>query len=76
MATERFRRNYIAMLKDAYGNEITDHEKMVGMLWNNYKERMGKSEGISMQFDLQSLLPRVDGLEELTIPFEEKEMDP
>jgi hypothetical protein len=36
---------------------------------------MGKSEGIDMQFDLHSLLSRVDGLDDLTIPFEEKEMD-
>jgi hypothetical protein len=32
MATKRFRQKNIAMLKDAYGTEITDHEKMAGML--------------------------------------------
>jgi hypothetical protein len=36
---------------------------------------MGRSEGISMQFDLASLLTRVDGLDELTLPFEIKEID-
>jgi mannosylglycoprotein endo-beta-mannosidase len=75
MATERFRRNNIAMLKGADGIEITNHDQMAGMLWNSYKERMGKSEGIDMQFNLQVLLNRVQGLDELTVPFEEKEMD-
>jgi hypothetical protein len=35
MATERFRRNNIAMLKGADGIEITDHDQMAGMLWNS-----------------------------------------
>jgi hypothetical protein len=43
MVTERFRRNSIAMLKDKEGNEIFDHQIMAGMLWTNYKERMGLS---------------------------------
>jgi hypothetical protein len=43
--------------------------------YDSYKERMGKSEGIDMQFNLQVLLNRVQGLDELTVPFEEKEMD-
>jgi hypothetical protein len=48
---------------------------MAGMLWTDYKERMGHSDGISMQFDLSHLLKRVVGLEDLTVPFEKKEMD-
>jgi hypothetical protein len=57
MATERFHRNNIAMSKNDDG---------VG-LWRTYKCRMGQLEGIDLQFDLASLLTRVDGLEELTI---------
>jgi hypothetical protein len=75
MATERYRRNSIAMLKDDQGNEITDHDQMAGVLWNSYKERMGRSEGIEMQFDLSRLLPKVDELDELTLPFKVEEMD-
>jgi hypothetical protein len=56
MATERFRRNNIALLKESQGNDVTDHDQMAGMLWNNYRERMGQSEGIDMQFDLSSLI--------------------
>jgi hypothetical protein len=48
MATERYRRNSIAMLKDDQGNEIMDHDQMAGVLWNSYKERLGRSEGIEM----------------------------
>jgi hypothetical protein len=64
----------IAMLQDADGNEVTDHQTMAGMLWHEYKDRMGRSELISMQFDLARILQRVDGLQDLTRPFEEKEM--
>jgi hypothetical protein len=75
MATERYRRNNIAMLKDSQGNEVSDHDQMAIMLWNSYRDRMGRSEGISMQFDLAALLPRVEGLDDLTLPFLAKEMD-
>jgi hypothetical protein len=75
MATERFRRNNIAVLHDVDGNEVTDHHVMASMLWAEYKNRIGRSEGINMQFNLHSLIKRVDGLEELTAPFLEKEMD-
>jgi hypothetical protein len=63
------------MLRDVDGNEVTDHDSMAGLFWREYKERMGRSESISMQFDLERILHRVDGLQELTRPFEEAEMD-
>jgi hypothetical protein len=75
MASERYRRNFIAMLLDNKGNEVTDHQVMAGLLWASFKERMGKSEGISMQFDLSFLLTPVEGLQELSVPFDKKEMD-
>jgi hypothetical protein len=36
---------------------------------------MGQTEGIDMQFNLPSLLCKVDGLDALTIPIEKQEMD-
>jgi hypothetical protein len=45
------------------------------MFLNDYKDRMGHSEGINMQFNLQTLLKRVEGLDELTLPFQIMEMD-
>jgi hypothetical protein len=41
MATERFRRNSIAMLKDVDGNVVTDHDLMAGMLLTEYKIEWG-----------------------------------
>jgi mannosylglycoprotein endo-beta-mannosidase len=75
MATERYRRNNIAMLKNSEGIEISDHQEMARLLWVNYRDRMGSSEGISMQYDLGSLLAVVEGLDELTVPFTKDEMD-
>jgi hypothetical protein len=74
MATERYRRNSIALLHDVDGNEVNDYQLMASMLLTEYKGRMGQSEPINMQFDLGVLLNKVDGLESLTRPFEEKEM--
>jgi mannosylglycoprotein endo-beta-mannosidase len=75
MATERYRRNKYYVLKDGSGNEFSDHEIMAGMLLSSYKERMVKTEGISMEFNLDTLLSRVEGLDELTLPFGKEEMD-
>jgi hypothetical protein len=60
---------------DEEGNEVNDHETMAGMLWTEYKGRMGCSEGISMQFDLGRILQKVDDLDDLTLPFDQKEME-
>jgi hypothetical protein len=75
MATERNFHKSIAMLQDDSGNEVTDHEAMPGLLWSSYKERMGKLDGITMQFDLASLLERVDGLDDLSIPLDKEMYD-
>jgi hypothetical protein len=48
---------------------------MAALLWTEYKNRMGSSEGIEMQFDLSRIIQPVEGLEELTVPFTKKEMD-
>jgi hypothetical protein len=63
------------MLTAADGRQVSDHEEMAGLLWSSYKERMGMTEGISMQFDLASLLTKVQGLEEISMPFLEEEME-
>ena len=48
---------------------------MAGVLWDSYKNRMGNSTGIQMGFDLHRLLPRVEGLEVLSRPFDKTEID-
>jgi hypothetical protein len=69
-ATERFRRNCIYVLKDEDGRETSDHTDMAGMIWKCYRDRMGSSESVHMQFDLGRILHRVEGLEVLSRTFE------
>jgi hypothetical protein len=75
MATQRMRRNAISMLRADDGRIISDHDEMAGLLWSEYRDRMGKSEGIQMQFDLGRLVKRVPNLQELTVPFFKEEIE-
>ncbi|XP_071683219.1 uncharacterized protein [Lolium perenne] len=75
MATQRHRRNAISMLTTVDGRQVSDHAEMAGLLWSSYKERMGMSEGISMQFDLAALIEKVPGLDEISMPFLLEEME-
>jgi hypothetical protein len=45
------------------------------MLWSSYNDAMGMSEGISMQFDLANLLKKLEGLEEISMPFLVEEIE-
>jgi hypothetical protein len=47
---------------------------MAGLLCSSYKERMGRFDGMSMQFDFGYLLKKVEGRDELTIPLGKKWM--
>jgi hypothetical protein len=75
MATKRFGRNDIALLQDSDDNEVSDHDMMAALLWNDYKNRKGTSEGIDMQFEVGRIINLADGLDSLTVPFTKKEMD-
>jgi hypothetical protein len=74
-ATQRMRRNVISMLKADDGRIISDHDEMAGLLWSEYRYRMGKSEGIQMQFDLSRLVKRVPNLQALTVPFLKRKLN-
>jgi hypothetical protein len=69
MATQRMRRNATSMLKDADGRLVTDHDEMAGLLWSEYKQRLGTTVGIQMKFDLAHLVTRVSSLNELPLLF-------
>jgi hypothetical protein len=75
MVTKRYRRNCISRLIVDDGRQISDHDEMAGMLWASYKNRMGSSEGISMQFDLVILLKMVASLKELSMTFLVEEIE-
>ena len=75
MATERFRRSCISSLELPDGHTVTDHDQMAAVAWNCFKDRMGSSRGITIKFDLDSLISPVDNLEDLVSPFSCEEMD-
>jgi hypothetical protein len=75
MATIRYKRNAIVSLMTEDGRIVSDHEEMAALALNCYKNRMGTQKGISMCLNLQNLLHRVDGLDNLTVPFTHEEMD-
>lgn len=74
MATERFRRNSIASLKSDDGVVVSEHQQMAGLLWSSFKNRMGTANGIDMRFDLHRLIQAVPGLESLSAPFSQEEI--
>lgn len=59
-ATIRHRRNNITSLKDCHGNKVYSHEVKAEILWNAFKERMGKYEFSHMLFNLNQLLQPED----------------
>ena len=69
MATISYRRNSIAQLLNDNGAWVQDHEGKANLLWCSFKNMMGVSSGISMLFDLNSLLTRREDLNLLAEPF-------
>jgi hypothetical protein len=74
IATQKFRRNYIASLHAQDGSFALEHEHKVAVLWTSFKERLGQPEYHDMAFDLQSLIQPVD-LSNLDTPFSEGEVE-
>jgi hypothetical protein len=62
--TERYRINTIMSLQNEDDNLITDHNAKAGMIWEEYKERMGQTLDPEMLFHLPSLIDShiIDGL--------------
>ena len=75
IATERYRRNYIAALPNADGIEVTSHEAKEKIIFDTYKQRLGSSTDPPMVFDLPSLIQPLPGLEVLSLPFTKEEID-
>jgi hypothetical protein len=73
-ATERYRLNTITSLDTADGRIITDHYGKAGLLWEEYKNRLGCPANVSMQFNLQQLVQE-NNLEHLEEPFSKEDVD-
>ena len=57
MASECMRKNSIASLKTTgMDDPVSDHDQMAGILWASFKNRMGQAQGISMGYDLDTLI--------------------
>ena len=70
MSSERMRKNSIASLKtQGMTAPVPDHDQMAEILSASFKNRMGHAQGISMGYDLTTLIQPVRGLEELSQPF-------
>ncbi|XP_066360901.1 uncharacterized protein [Miscanthus floridulus] len=55
-ATVRHRRNTIASLLDDNNIPITEHNQKAELIWDAFKQRLGISEFMGMDFDLEDLL--------------------
>jgi hypothetical protein len=75
MATISHRRNAIPQILNDDGIWVQDHAGKAGLLWNTYKNRMRVSSGISMHFDLASLITPREDLEFLAKPLLMTEID-
>lgn len=75
MATERYHHNSIACLSTANGTDVVDHAGKEALLFNTFRERLGQSSTPNQQFDLPSIIKKIDGLDELTTPFTNEEIN-
>jgi hypothetical protein len=68
VATQSYRRNYITFIEDEDGNYITNHDHKAAIIWNSYKNRLGITNNLVMNFDLDHLVTRYE-LSHLDVPF-------
>lgn len=74
-ATERYRINTITQIEGEDGRLVTDHTEKASILLQTYKQRIGKTDFPTMQFNLQQLIPRHDNLTSLSDNFTKEEID-
>nr|XP_045089732.1 uncharacterized protein LOC123497389 [Aegilops tauschii subsp. strangulata] len=75
MASERMRINNIASLTNDNGTIVEDHAGKEALIFNTFRQRLGSASHHEMKFDLDRIIKKVDGLEELTVPFTTDEID-
>lgn len=74
-ATVRSRKNHITVLQDDNGTSHCDHSTKENILWEPFKDRLGKSDNPTMHFDLDSLLTTSTNLGCLDEEFTSTEID-
>jgi hypothetical protein len=77
-ATINYRHNYISMLRNKDHVDINDHEGKAGILWEAFKDRMGKSDNPVMHFNLHEFFGEgisADLRDPLEAPFSKEEIE-
>lgn len=54
---------------------VEDHAGKEAVIYQTFKERLGKSGEFQMKFNLQNIIKKVEGLDQLTVPFTKEEID-
>jgi hypothetical protein len=54
---------------------VTSHQENGLLFWEEFKHRLGVTIPTDMQFDLSSLIPKVQNLGDLCLPFSREEID-
>ena len=73
-ATIRNRKNTITTLMDSQRNNHQTHELKAQLIWEAFKDRMGKSKFNHMIFNLNELLQPIEGLNHMENPFSKEEI--
>lgn len=74
MATQSFRKNYITSILNDDGISYQNHDHKAAIIWNSYKDRLGKSINPTMLFNLDELIQSHD-LSDLDAPFSIDEIE-
>lgn len=75
IAMERYIKNYIKTLKSNNGVVVDDYAAKEAILFEAFKERMGKSNPQAMKFNLSKMLQEEVNFASLTTPFTHEEID-
>lgn len=75
VATERYRKNCISSLKTEDGTCVDDHASKESILFEAFKNRMGKKNTPQMRFNLSRMLRSQVDFDSLTVPFTHEEID-
>ncbi|XP_073367712.1 uncharacterized protein [Aegilops tauschii subsp. strangulata] len=73
-ATQVFRHNYISFIKSSDNIEVHEHEQKAAILWQSFKDRIGKIEDTVQLFDIQNMALQVID-DSKTNPFTTEEID-
>jgi hypothetical protein len=75
MATIRYRKNAISSLVREDGSVAVEHHEKSGILLQSYRERLGSSTPIDLNFNFADYIQSAEHLENLSAHFSHDEID-